>query len=40
MKKVIRLTESDIHNIVKETVETIIKESCEQNLEEGFWGDK
>lgn len=40
MKKVIRLTESDIHNIVKETVETIIKENCEQNLEEGFWGDK
>lgn len=39
-KNVIRLTESDLKNIIKETVEQIVMESSEQNLEEGFWGDK
>jgi hypothetical protein len=39
-KNIIKLTESDIKNIIKEAVEQVIAEGCEQNLEEGFWGDK
>ena len=34
-KKLIRLTESDLHNIVQESVQTIIKEDYASN----FWGD-
>ena len=33
-KKLIRLTESDLHNIVQESVQTIIKENYASN----FWG--
>lgn len=33
-KKLIRLTESDLHNIVQESVQTIIKENYGSN----FWG--
>lgn len=39
-KKIIKLTESDLHNIIKESVEQIIRENAEQELEEGWFGDK
>lgn len=37
-KKSIRLTESELHSLIKEAVESVIKESDE--LEEGWFGDK
>lgn len=36
-KKLIRLTESDLHDIVKESVENILSEN---EMEEGWFGDK
>lgn len=36
-KKLIRLTESDLHRIVKESVESII---AENDMDEGWFGDK
>ena len=36
-KKLIRLTESDLHRIVKESVENILSEN---EMEEGWFGDK
>ena len=38
-KKVIKLTESDLHNIIKEAVEQVMLENVEE-LEEGWFGDK
>ena len=32
MKKIIRLTESDLHKIVKESVEQVLKEDYKENL--------
>lgn len=46
MKKVIRLTESDLHNIVMESVKRVIRENTDMSqevsgeLEEGWFGDK
>ena len=37
MKRRIRLTESDLHRIVKESVENILSEN---EMEEGWFGDK
>jgi hypothetical protein len=39
-RNVIRLTESDLHHIIKEAVEQVIFEGAEQEIEEGWLGDK
>ena len=40
MKKIIRLTESDLRNIVKESVKKIIKESDTGNFEDYYSGEE
>ena len=40
MKKIIRLTESDLRNIVKESVKKIIKESNTGNFEDYYGGEE
>ncbi len=41
MKKRIKLTENDLHELVKNIAQKVIKEDIENNgnLEEGFWGN-
>lgn len=40
MKKIIRLTESDLRNIVKESVKKIIKESDTGNFDDFYSGEE
>ena len=35
-KNIIRLTEQDLHNLIKESVEQVLLENSEQELDEGF----
>ena len=37
MKRIIRLTESDLHRIVKESVNKILRESGHEGWEEEYW---
>ena len=39
MKKVIRLTESDLHRIVKESVNRILKEVRDDSIDDSDWQD-
>ena len=40
MKKVIRLTEGDLHRIVKKSINRILKESSFDSIRQGGWQEK
>ena len=40
MKKVIRLTESDLHGIIKKSVNKILRESSFDSIRKGGWQEK
>ena len=40
MKKVIKLSEQDLHRIIMESVNNILESDDEMELDEGWFGDK